>query len=181
MPPQSTTSPEEWRPVIGYEEWYEVSNFGRIRRVHRRLRKISSEATARYPTVTLWRENQGKTYAIHRLVAEAFLGPAPPNCLVHHKNAVRADNRDTNLEYATQSRNISRAFQMGTKRPSGGRKIGPADVEVIKVSEEDTGVLAARYGVGRGAINAIRGVRCSCCSGGLHKRIGSPKRPSSGE
>jgi len=30
---QSTNPPEEWRPIIGYEGWYEVSNLGRVKRV----------------------------------------------------------------------------------------------------------------------------------------------------
>jgi len=28
-----STSLEEWRPVVDYEGWYEVSSLGRIRRV----------------------------------------------------------------------------------------------------------------------------------------------------
>ena len=42
---------------------------------------------------------------IHRLVAEAFLGPCPNGCIVHHKDHNRRNPKLDNLEYVTLSDN----------------------------------------------------------------------------
>ena len=61
----------------------------------------------------------GKNYKqfVHRLVAEAFIGPRPDDHTVDHINRVRDDNRVENLRYATASeQNLNRVFK---------RKISP--------------------------------------------------------
>jgi hypothetical protein len=56
----------------------------------------------------------GKNYKqfVHRLVAEAFIGPRPIDKTVDHINRVRDDNRIENLRYATASeQNKNRVFK----------------------------------------------------------------------
>ena len=74
---------QEWRPVVGYEEFYEVSNLGIVRSaIDRRNTKKGRELTiqwhCRYPDVSL-RYPKGKAIRrqIHVLVAAAFLGKRP--------------------------------------------------------------------------------------------------------
>lgn len=114
---------EEWRPVVGWEGLYEVSDMGRVRSVDRvitrtyanglvvpvRLRghlmKASNNVQTQYPILTLWRNNTQATRTVHSLVAEAFIGPRPAGHEVRHANDVRTDARAVNLSYGTSSDN----------------------------------------------------------------------------
>ena len=103
---------EIWRPVVGYEGLYEVSNFGRVRSIDRivpyknggvqfKRRKILSQKTDKdgYKHVTLCVNNKLKTYMVHRLVAIAFI-PNPLNLpQVNHKDENRTNNYVGNLEW----------------------------------------------------------------------------------
>ena len=105
---------EEWRPVVGYEGLYEVSNTGRVRSVDRfyyRLHKgkVLSPTKDRYGylTVTLNCNGKSKTIKIHRLVAQAFL-PNPDNLpQVNHKDEDKTNNNVTNLEWCDAKYNVN--------------------------------------------------------------------------
>lgn len=115
---------EEWRPVVGYEEAYEVSNLGQVRSVDRvvgngqplrgRLLTLGVTSDGKYLFVNLWRENRYKSFRVHALVAEAFIGPRPPKMLVLHGNGRSFDNRLSNLRYGTHSDNLHDAVSHGT-------------------------------------------------------------------
>lgn len=107
---------EEWRPVVGYEGLYEVSNLGRVRSVDRK-REVSDtcKAACFYPSrikkvvyrkdgrvaVALCKNGINRPHCIHRLVAEAFL-PNPNNYPeVNHINENPSDNRLVNLEWCS--------------------------------------------------------------------------------
>lgn len=51
--------------------------------------------------------------AVHRLVAQAFLGPIPAGHEVNHQNGDKAHNCVANLEYVTRSENVSHAYSAG--------------------------------------------------------------------
>lgn len=114
---------EEWRPVPGAEGWYSVSNLGRVR----------SEPTTgwrpgkqRGRVLRLSRDSKGylmfklclpgmppRSVKAHRVVAQAFLGPAPAGLQVNHKNGDKADNRVENLEYVSCRENIRHCWDTG--------------------------------------------------------------------
>src|SRR5205814_7449808 len=54
-----------------------------------------------------------KRTLVHRLVAAAFLGPRPPDKIVHHKDHNKRNNLPGNLEYVTPSENIKLAYADG--------------------------------------------------------------------
>lgn len=112
---------EEWRDVVGYEGLYQVSNLGRVRRMHSgrrdlpptvlKPRKIStSRRKTNYLSVNLCRESKVRSYQVHRLVAQAFI-PNPENKpQVNHIDGDPSNNNVKNLEWCTQKENIRHAF-----------------------------------------------------------------------
>ena len=119
------TNPTEWRPVVGHEGNYEVSNHGEVRSVERVVR-YSDGRTRHYPSVTLrqppntngyHRVNiDGRSVKVHLLVAAAFLGPRPDGHDVCHNNGDRSDNSARNLRYDTRSNNLKDAVLHRTNK-----------------------------------------------------------------
>lgn len=110
---------EIWKPVVGYEEYYEVSNFGRVRSLDRWVKHRHKDCKAfkkgkmlnekdnghGYKAVHLTVNRITKDYYIHRLVAMAFL-PNPNNLPeVNHKDDNPANNCLDNLEWCTAQYN----------------------------------------------------------------------------
>jgi hypothetical protein len=118
---------EQWKSVIGYEGFYEVSDRGRIRSTTREIKagirhnetcikkgkvlKLALKKTG-YLCYDASKENNVKTCQVHQAVANAFI-PNPENkpC-VNHKNAIKTDNRVENLEWVTHKENSEHASKM---------------------------------------------------------------------
>lgn len=119
MPPKSKIKKKEvWKPVVGFEEHYSVSNKGRVRREGRGNILQPSLTQSGYPCVSLSVDGEESTHRVHTLVAKAFVGPPPGpigpksgDYQVNHKNSVRTDNRPENLEWVTHEENQAHAFQ----------------------------------------------------------------------
>ena len=131
---------EEWRPVAGYEGFYEVSNLGNVRSkdrtrpvktrhggyAMRRDRGTNITPTGNgygYLIVGL-RDSAGRKHRyVHRLVAEAFCyKPADAEC-VNHINHDRADNRAVNLEWLSQKENVQYSAER-MRKPKQAAKVG---------------------------------------------------------
>ncbi|WP_415649087.1 NUMOD4 motif-containing HNH endonuclease [Rhodococcus pyridinivorans] len=111
-------SAEIWKPVVGYEGYYEVSNKGRVRSVSRIIR-LSSGGTRTVASRTLKpfgskyghlalklsRDGEVKNCRVHRMVLEAFVGPCPDGMEGCHNNGIADDNRLENLRWDTSSEN----------------------------------------------------------------------------
>lgn len=109
---------------------YEVSNEGDIRRKtdNRLMAKWCNKFG--YQLVSLSNEER-KHYQIHRLVAEAFLGPS--KLQVNHKNGVKTDNNIDNLEYCTASENNQHSYtKLGRKASKHNAKITYEIAEEIR-------------------------------------------------
>lgn len=117
---------EEWRPILGYEGYYEVSDLGRVRSLDRLVpsgggrsrqakgRVLSIYSGDHYSKVRLKVDGAGCTKNVHTLVAEAFIGSRPDGMEVCHNNGDSHDNRLANLRYDTHSANQLEQLIHGT-------------------------------------------------------------------
>ncbi len=114
----------EWRPVVGYEGLYEVSNTGRVRSVarvvvytHHRsgkpvrrafpaVERVVGVHPSGHRQVTLSREGRVWTWTVHTLVLRAFVGPCPPGLEGLHDDGDPANNHVGNLSWGTRSENM---------------------------------------------------------------------------
>lgn len=107
---------EEWRDVIGYEEYFRISSYGQL--FSKRSGKILKQNTTKTGRKTVATRIGGRTgkaicFKIHRLVAEAFI-PNPDNKpQVNHKDGNPANNHKDNLEWTTAQENVQHAYSTG--------------------------------------------------------------------
>lgn len=103
---------EEWRDIPWYEWRYKVSNLWSILSINFRLtweQKLLKNNINKmgYAFVIFDKKN----ITIHKLVALTFI-PNPSNKkTVNHKNWIKNDNREVNLEWATYSENQKHAYK----------------------------------------------------------------------
>ncbi len=109
---------EIWRDVVGYEGYYKVSNFGRVKSFHKGKSKILKFGVSPfgYLRVVLCKDFKKKNRPIHILVAQAFI-PNPDNKRqINHIDGDKTNNHVSNLEWATPAENIHHAFAMGLRK-----------------------------------------------------------------
>lgn len=164
---------EQWRPVVGHEDRYEVSSLGRVRslraRIHRRVMpKILVPGIDRYgyQFVNLCTAPyQYTSQRVHVLVLNAFVGLRPTAAhMGAHRDADRKNNALSNLRWATQAENEADKISLGLK-VEGSRhyaaKLKEADIPTIRVRlrTESQQSVADAYGVCRQTISRIvRGI-----------------------
>jgi hypothetical protein len=112
---------EIWKSVVGFEDYYEVSDLGNIRRKKsKRLRRVDYATI--YPSVLLSVKGKHKTLRIHRIVAKAFLPKKEGRDHINHINGNKQDNRVDNLEWVTQAENNLHSYRvLGKKSPMQGK------------------------------------------------------------
>lgn len=111
---------EEWRPCVGFEGFYEVSNLGRVRSVavySDKYKRVCQRKSPVLKAVETTREGYkrvllclyGKHYhcAVHRLVAMAFIPNTENSPEVNHKDENPANNRVDNLEWCSRKYNAN--------------------------------------------------------------------------
>lgn len=127
---------EIWRPVVGYEGLYEVSNFGRVKSVDRyennhflngvktkylrkgKILKPQKKTSGHYQVCL--RKN-GKYYylQLHRVVAMAFqdiCGHYFDGAVVDHIDTNPANNAAANLRWCTTKENANNPITIGKNR-----------------------------------------------------------------
>lgn len=151
---------EAWKPTIGYETLYEVSNLGRVyscRRGHVMKQRMDGRG---YYQVNLWTQDGKKvTRKVHQLVATAFIGDTPVGQEVCHGPLGPTVNYVTNLSYGTHSKNSMDRLRDGTVHT---KPIQNSNGQTFKTLRE----AACCTNIDQGSINKVlRGVRKT--AGGL--------------
>ena len=117
---------EKWRDIAGYDGMYQVSDLGRVRSLKFGRVKVLKGGKDRYGylQVHLWKNNKGKTFLVHRLVAQAFIpNDDETKNQINHQNEVKSDSRAVNLEWCDRSYNVTYNDLNWRKKGTKRRKI----------------------------------------------------------
>lgn len=115
---------EIWKPVVGYEGLYEVSNLGRVKSVERyvpqgksmrhvreRIKEVHSGSSG-YPCVTLCKNRKSRATPLHRIIALAFI-PNPENKpFIDHIDTDVTNYSLSNLRWVTPKENANNVLTM---------------------------------------------------------------------
>jgi hypothetical protein len=169
---------EVWKPIEGFPG-YEVSNQGRVRSYHgwnserrrgilkqpqRVLRPGRTSGGHRY--VILRRDQRSHPMRVGRLVAQAFIGPAPAQSVVLHLDGDVDNNRVENLAYGSPG--DARGHHVSISRA----KVTPAQVLEIRQRRavgEAARSIAAAFGIASQTVNGIY-------RGDSWRHVGGPTR-----
>lgn len=144
---------EEWKDIKDFEGLYQISNYGRVKRlgywrnyigrnqftsfesryfVDEHILKVKYD---RYLRVQLYKTSkESRLYSIHQLVGETFI-PNPDNKpIIDHKNNNTYDNTVSNLQWVTYKENTDYSWERGRERKTGAnhknsKKIGQYDLD----------------------------------------------------
>lgn len=113
------TGDEIWADVVGYEGCYKASSKGRVKSVDRVVvRSNGANQTVKsrilkqcsgprgYYMVNLCMHGRCRSFVIHKIVSQAFLGPRKNGYVVDHIDGDRKNNNLENLRYLTTRDNV---------------------------------------------------------------------------
>jgi DNA-binding transcriptional regulator YiaG len=161
---------EVWKPILGYEGLYDVSDQGRIRRVARSYQTsngVTRNLTERVMKPFMnyggyWRvkiankDGVKANVTLHRAVCEAFYGPRPEGMVIRHMDGDINHNALSNLQYGTQLENMQDKVDHGTNNVD---KLGEEKAEEIRELYSkwrlSVPTIAEQFGVSISTINRI--------------------------
>ena len=115
-----------------------------------------------YYILHLWQNNKPKTFYLHRIVAEAFLGPPPfPGAQIRHLDGNSLNNHYSNLAWGTAQENMNDSKLQG-KMPAGEHhwncKLTSENVDEIRTTNYRScgRILAKKFNVSPSMISMIR-------------------------
>lgn len=157
----------EWRPVVGYEELYEVSEHGDVRRLGGTHGCKKTRLLTPFPNgpslrlaVRVGKHGQKQSLYVHRVVAKAFLGDFSHTKLeVDHVDGNWTNNDYRNLEWVTCLENHRRAAVLGLKAKgtrNANAKLTEEDVRMIREMPVSLHKVSAIFGISRIHAKRIR-------------------------
>lgn len=137
---------EVWKDVKGFDGLYQVSNYGQVKRLAKKVyqksgvyatykTKILKQETVKgYKRVSLSKENLVTRITVHRLVALTFIENNENKPQVNHIDGDKTNNHVCNLEWCTANENEKHSYLFLGKITNGikSRKINIKDLPLIK-------------------------------------------------
>lgn len=123
---------EIWKDIEGFEGLYQVNNLGRIKAlkklskgngrnqsklIWRKERLLKPNISGFYFMVKLSKNEESKSFTLHRLIAQSFLGDHP-GMNVDHKDNNQLNNNIENLQWITSRENATKD-KKGSSKYSG--------------------------------------------------------------
>lgn len=108
---------EMWKDVEGFEGVYQISNFGSLRSLDRKVRSKGGQRTVRgqmlkpmytpkgYLNKIVVKDGEPIALFIHTLVAKHFIGIRPDGLVIDHIDRNPRNNHVSNLRYVTSAEN----------------------------------------------------------------------------
>lgn len=171
---------EEWKDVVGYEDYFKISNFGNLysKRTNKILKQtISKSGYYIFSTRLKGIKSKSICFIVHRLVAEAFLENPTEyqieeasktkynKVYVNHKDGDKLNNHVDNLEWCTAKENYQHAIDNKLYVPplkiDAQRKLTYKEAEYIRKvyiprdKEFSQAALAKRFHITRQSISSI--------------------------
>lgn len=141
---------ENWKPVPGFEGFYESSDIGRIRRILKNGYRILRPRNANgYLAAHLSKGGISMSVKIHKIVFESFCGPRKKGMQLNHKDGDKKNNRIDNIECVTMVENIQHRIKILGINLNGSKnynaKLKEKDIpKIIKLHSQ--GMSAAKIG-----------------------------------
>jgi NUMOD4 motif len=162
---------EVFKVLAGCNGVYQVSNFGRILKMPNKKRSIPiikkhHKSVKGYHYTSITDENGiSRNEMVHRLVAKVFHDNPDDLPCVNHKDGVKSNLCEWNLEWCTVRHNMQHAWRTGLIVPIRGENHYKAKLSLEKVVEirrlfENTkmkGVeIAKMFGISANAVSSIK-------------------------
>jgi hypothetical protein len=142
--------------IPGFSGRYSASRGGKIfsNKCRRFMKPYPTEQG--YLMLNLFTDNGRKTTYVHRLIAATFIPNRKGLNEVNHLNAIKADNRASNLEWSDRIHNVEHAIRRGLQKAMSAK-----DVRSIRRLHQSRKrgfgyrALAKRFGVSRHVVRDI--------------------------
>lgn len=155
----------EVRPISGFEGLYSVTRDGRVWSHAKRYARghhggkwlKPGLGTTLYLLVVMTKDGRQHTAKVHRLVGLAWIPNPDKLPEINHKNGIKTDNRDVNLEWCTRTQNNAHAHRTGLNKTR--RVLTPerlAGVRAAIATGEQGKDIAARFGIKGPMVSTIK-------------------------
>lgn len=114
---------EIWKDIPGYDNKYQVSNFGNVRSVKRKKNLRLFKNNNGYMNVVLYKNSRKKHWRVHRLVAMTFLENVNQHPVVNHIDENKSNNFVENLEWCTHKYNTNYGNAISKRTRNSTKKV----------------------------------------------------------
>lgn len=149
---------EEWVDIKGFENLYQISSFGRVKRLPKVVTRSNNriqtfkehifsycKSTTGYNYVNLVKDKKKFRFKNHRIVAESFISNPENKPCVNHKDGNKINNHVNNLEWCTYSENTIHSFKELNQKPSWLGRTGSDHTRSMPISMYKDGILIGKY------------------------------------